>query len=151
MISDLVPNPFVAREIIARVVSALEARGFDESKLGAAAGVIIDTLRLILDKERTGRAEALFKSDVQAGRIQFRLRIDGRNWAMPDHITTTEPPLAPVLRSATDEPLTSSLFAPVLKNELNREEQGVAVHLDGDATVKWWHRNVAKTNYGLQG
>jgi type III restriction enzyme len=111
----------------------------------------VDTLRLALDKERTVRAEALFKAEVHVGRIQFRLRVDGRNWAMPDHILTTEPQLAPVLRSATDEPLTSSLFAPVLKNELNRDEQGVAVHLDGDQAVKWWHRNVAKTNYGLQG
>jgi len=146
-----VPNPFVAREIIARVLTVLETRGFDQPKLGAVAGVIVDTLRLALDKERTARAEALFKTEVHAGQIQFRLRMDGRNWPMPNHITTTEPPLAPILRSATDEPLTSSLFAPVLRNELNREEQSVAVHLDGDGAVKWWHRNVAKTNYGLQG
>ena len=151
VISDLVPNPFVAREIIARVLSVLEARGFDQSKLGAVAGVIVDTMRLALDKERNARAEAQFKADVHTGQIQFRLRMDGRNWPMPDHITTTEPPLAPVLRSATDEPLTSSLFAPVMKNELNKEEQGVAVHLDGDKAVKWWFRNVAKTNYGLRG
>lgn len=44
-----------------------------------------------------------------------------------------------------------SLYSPVLRNELNGEEQNVAVHLDGEAAVKWWHRNVAKTNYGLQG
>lgn len=43
------------------------------------------------------------------------------------------------------------LFSPVLRNELNTEEQGVAVHLDGEAAVNWWHRNVAKTNYGVQG
>jgi type III restriction enzyme len=32
---------------------------------------------------------------------------------------------------------------------LNGEEQNVAVHLDGDGTVKWWHRNVAKASYGM--
>jgi len=94
VISDLVPNPFVAREIIARVLTVLEARGFDQPKLGAVAGVIVDTLRLALDKERTARPEALFKTEVHAGQIQFRLRMDGRNWPMPNHITTTEPPLA---------------------------------------------------------
>ena len=31
------------------------------------------------------------------------------------------------------------------------QQHGVAVHLDGEAAVKWWHRNVAKTNYGVQG
>ncbi|WP_209424587.1 DEAD/DEAH box helicase family protein [Pararhodobacter sp. SW119] len=151
VVSDLIPNPFVARDVVGKLLSQLEARGFDEAKLGAAAGVIVDTLRLALDKERTRRAEGLFKDDVRAGRIQFRLRVAGPNWQMPDHIWTTEPEQSPVLRSATDEPLTRSLFSPVLRNELNTDERGVAVHLDGDGAVKWWHRNVAKTNYGLQG
>lgn len=30
-------------------------------------------------------------------------------------------------------------------------ERDVAVHLDGHAAVTWWHRNVAKAGYGLQG
>ncbi|MEJ2031103.1 MAG: type III restriction endonuclease subunit R, partial [Maritimibacter sp.] len=42
-----------------------------------------------------------------------------------------------------------SLFSPVFRSELNGEEQNVAVHLDGDGTVKWWHRNVAKASYGM--
>ncbi|MBL3561442.1 hypothetical protein [Rhodovulum sulfidophilum] len=25
----------------------------------------------------------------------------------------------------------------------------MAVHLDGDGAVKWWHRNVAKASYGI--
>ncbi|MGR3525226.1 MAG: DEAD/DEAH box helicase [Paracoccaceae bacterium] len=151
MVSDLILNPFVARDVVGKLLNGLEARGFDAAKLGAAGGVILDTLRLALDKERTRRAEQLFKGDVQAGRIQFRLRVAGPNWQMPDNIWTTEPDQSPVLRSASDEPLERSLFSPVLKNELNTEERAVAVHLDGDAAVKWWHRNVAKTDYGLQG
>ena len=151
VISDLVPNPFVARGIIAALRVALEQRGFDPVKLGGASGVIIDTLRLALGKERDTRAETLFRQDVQAGRIQFRLRLDGNNWQMPDHIATTEATNSPHLSGANGGPLERSLFAPVLRNELNGEEQNVAVHLDGEAAVKWWHRNVAKTNYGLQG
>lgn len=151
VISDLVPNPFVARGLVGQLLTALEARGFDKVKLGNASGVIIDTLRLALLKERDARAEALFREDVKAGRIQFRLRLDGNNWRMPDHITTTEAANSPHLTGAQGGPLERSLFAPVLRNELNGEEQNVAVHLDGEAAVKWWHRNVAKTNYGLQG
>ena len=37
------------------------------------------------------------------------------------------------------------------RSELNRDEQDVAVYLDGDAAVTWWHRNVARTQYGIQG
>jgi type III restriction enzyme len=151
VISDLVPNPFVARGIVAALQAALEQRGFDPAKMGRASGVIIDTLRLALVKERDLRAEALFRQDVQAGRIQFRLRLDGDNWQMPDSISTTEPLASPHLTGADGGALVRSLFSPVLRNELNGEEQNVAVHLDGEAAVKWWHRNVAKTNYGLQG
>ena len=88
---------------------------------------------------------------MKAGRIQFRLRVDGDNSKMPDYITTTEPPNSPHLTGAQGGPLDRSLFAPILRKELNDEEQNVAVHLDGEAAVKWWHRNVAKTNYALQG
>lgn len=151
VISDLVPNPFVARGIVGRLVAALVARGFDQDKLGSASGVIIDALRLALLKEQDIRAEALFRDDVKAGRIQFRLRLDGDNWQMPNYITTTEPMNSSHLTGAHGGQLERSLFAPVLRNELNGDEQHVAIHLDGEATVKWWHRNVAKSNYGLQG
>jgi len=34
MISDIVPNPFVGREIAGATMAALRARGFDDAKLG---------------------------------------------------------------------------------------------------------------------
>lgn len=70
---------------------------------------------------------------------------------MPPHVLSTEPIGSPHLTGADGGAFQRSLFSPVFKNELNGEKQNVAVHLDGDATVKWWHRNVAKANYGLQG
>jgi type III restriction enzyme len=149
VISDLVPNPFVARGIVAELIAGLEARGFDTAKLGAASGVIIDRLRVALTKERDARSEALFRAAVKAGDIQFRLRMDGNNWPMPDHMLTTEPANAPHLTGGDGGALTRSLFSPVFRNELNGQEQNVAVHLDGDGTVKWWHRNVAKAGYGM--
>lgn len=149
VISDLVPNPFVACGIVADLVKGLEARGFDAAKLGAASGVIIDRLRVALTKERDARSEALFRAAVKTGDIQFRLRVDGNNWQMPDHMLTMEPVNSPHLTGADGGALNRSLFSPVFRNELNGDEQNVAVHLDGDGTVKWWHRNVAKASYGM--
>ena len=37
------------------------------------------------------------------------------------------------------------------ESEFNREEREVAVYLDGEQTLTWWHRNVARTQYGIQG
>jgi type III restriction enzyme len=151
MISDFVPNPFVGREIVGALLAALRARGFDTAKLGRLSGLIVEELRKGLDAERTARAEALFKAGVAAGRIQFRLRIDGRNWRMPFSIETTEPANARQLVSKTGGPLDKSLFAPVYEADLNGDEQDVAVYLDGEKALTWWHRNVARSQYGIQG
>jgi type III restriction enzyme len=151
MVSDIVPNPFVGREIVGRLLDDLRARGFDERKLGTLASLIVEELRKGLDVARHARAEALFKTAVAAGRIQFRLRLDGRNWRMPFSMETTEPENARQLLSKTGGPLANSLFAPVYEAELNSEERDVAVYLDGEKALAWWHRNVARTQYGIQG
>lgn len=151
MISDIVPNPFVGREIVGATVAALRARGFDNDRLGQIASLIVEELRKGLDAARNTRAEALFKTDVAAGRIQFRLRLDGRNWRMPFSIETMEPENARQLLNRAGGPLEKSLFAPVYENDLNSDERDVAVYLDGEKTLAWWHRNVARTQYGIQG
>jgi type III restriction enzyme len=151
MISDIVPNPFVGRELVGAFVNALRARGFGDDKLGALATLIVEELRKGLDGERAARAETMFKAEVAAGRIQFRLRLDGRNWRMPFTVETTEPENGRKLAGKDGGPLEKSLFTPVFENDLNGDEQDVAVYLDGEKTLNWWHRNVARTQYGIQG
>lgn len=111
----------------------------------------MEELRKGLEAARNERAEALFKAEVAAGHIQFRLRLDGRNWRMPFSIETTEPENARQLLNRAGGPLEKSLFTPVYENELNSDERDVAVYLDGEKTLAWWHRNVARTQYGIQG
>lgn len=151
MISDIVPNPFVGREIVGAMLADLRARGFDDTKLGQFASLIVEELRKGLDAARSERAEALFKAKVAAGQVQFRLRLDGHNWRMPFSVETTEPENARQLLNRAGGPLEKSLFAPVYENELNGDEQDVAVYLDGERTLTWWHRNVARAQYGIQG
>ena len=98
---DIVPNPFVGREIVGRLLAELRDRGFDDGKLGRLAALIAEELRKGLDAARDTRAEALFKDGVVSGRIQFRLRLDGCNWRMPFEIATTEPINAPQLVGRT--------------------------------------------------
>lgn len=151
MVSDIVLNPFVAREIVAKLIGQLRGRGFDDAKIGTLTSLIVEELRKELDTARTGKAEALFRADVATGRIQFRLRLDGRNWRMPFSIETTEPENARQLLNRAGGALAKSLFAPVYENELNTDERDVAVYLDGEEALVWWHRNVARTQYGIQG
>lgn len=151
MISDIVLNPFVGREIVGRLLDRLSARGFDADRLGKLAGLIVEELRKGLDAERTSRTEALFKADVAAGKIQFRLRLDGQNWRMPFTTETFEPDSARQLVGKNGGPLERSLFSPIYEAEFNGDEREVAVYLDGEAALKWWHRNVARSQYAVQG
>ncbi|MFN8720377.1 MAG: DEAD/DEAH box helicase [Rhodospirillales bacterium] len=151
LVSDIVLNPFVGREIVGRLLDGLRARGFDDAKLGSLGSLIVEELRRGLDTARHEKAEALFKAGVEAGRIQFRLRLDGRNWRLPFTVETTEPVNARQIVGKAGGPLERSLFSPVYEAELNGAEQDVAVHLDADAAISWWHRNVAKTHFGIQG
>lgn len=44
-ISDLVPNPFVAREIVGRLLNGLSGRGFGQEKIGRLGSLILNELR----------------------------------------------------------------------------------------------------------
>ncbi len=83
MVSDIVPNAWIAREIVGELVAGLQRRGFADETLGKLHGLLIEQLRSWLTGERDRMAEAHFRKEVAAGRIQFRLRTDRHNWAMP--------------------------------------------------------------------
>lgn len=151
MISDLAPNPFVGRDIVQGVLDGLKAKGFSQDRINGLGSLIIEEMRKGLEAERNRRAEALFKKRVGEGAIQFRLRVDGRNWVMPEFMEKTEPEKSRLLLRDDGTALEKSLFAPVYENELNSDERDVAVYLDKDEALTWWHRNVARSQYGLQG
>ena len=150
-ISDIILNPFVARAVIDRLLDELAARGFDVFGLGFHFSRIIDELRKGLWAEREKQAEAYFRQEVRNGHIQFRLRADGNNWEMPDRLQTQHGMQGFQLLDEEGRPLQRSLFSSVYQNELNRAERDVAVYLDGQEALGWWHRNVARKHYGLHG
>lgn len=152
MVSDIVPNPWVAREISGAFIAGLTARGFTEAWLGAHTGLIVEELRKWLDEQRSTKGEALFRAEVASGRIQFRLRVDGNNWRMPFEAETYEPEGGRQLLGKNGGPLERSLFAPLYEGDFSsQDERDIAVYLDGDQALRWWHRNVARTQYAVQG
>ncbi|MCF7979892.1 MAG: DEAD/DEAH box helicase family protein [Chromatiaceae bacterium] len=151
MITDLVPNPWIGRTLVGRLLDGLRERGFDKTALGEHAGYLVQELRKWLDAQRDRLAEAHFRAEVAAGRVQFRLRTDQHNWRMPQHSATYAPEGAEQLVGGDGGPLQRSLFAPVYRSELNELERQVAVYLDAEQSLAWWHRNVARQQYALQG
>ncbi len=150
-ISDIVLNRFVAREIVSKLITALESKGYDEQTLGSKSLRIIDGLRKGLQIEQDCQAEAYFKKSVKNGGIQFRLRADGNNWKMPRAMMINQAEESRLLVDHDGVPVKTSLFEQVYRAEFNNEEREVAVFLDEQKTLGWWHRNIAKKHYGLQG
>lgn len=150
-ISDLVPNAWQARALVERLLEALEEQGVDLSGIGDRTGLIVDQLRLHLEQELDRMAEAIFRDEISAGRVQFSLHTDGRNYEVPREF---EALLAQPLRWLTRDDgviAEKSLFVPATEDGLNGLERNVACYVDGKAATHWWFRNVARSQYGLQG
>lgn len=152
MLADLVPNAYVARELVGRVLARLGGRGFDEAKIGGLSAFIIDELRKRLGQWRDEQAARLFAERLDSGQIEFRIRGDDGDWIMPDHLEMVVADGAPKLLSETGGALKRSLFLPVYAAELNADETKVAVYLDARDVIKWWHRNgTGRGGYALRG
>lgn len=149
---DLAPNAWWVWEWVSAVVARLQAAGFSEGVLAASSASLIERLRVDLERERDRLAEAVFAAAVAAGQIEFVLRADAGDYELPMHselLLTGEP--RPLMRPDA-RPVEKSLLEPALQTpDLNGFEAGFAGYLDGKQAVQWWHRNVAKTQYGLQG
>lgn len=152
MLTDIVSNAYVARDLVGRVLKRLETRGFEAEKIGRLSAFIIDEMRKGLGKWREVRAATLFAERLDSGQIEFRIRGDDGDWVAPDHIWTSAAETAAPLLGKTHGALERSLFLPVYASELNKDETKVAVYLDAEAVIKWWHRNgTERGSYALRG
>ena len=149
---DLAPNAWQVWGWVDSVVQRLESIGFTQRLLAGSMDSLIDTLRLDLEVERDRLAQAEFESLVRAGRIEFSLRADATDYELPNEaeLRLASAPVHLTRRDAT--PARKTLLEPALHTpDMNQFEAAVGVYLDEQAALRWWHRNVAKTQYGLQG
>ena len=149
---DLAPNAWLLWEWVAAVVDRLLASGLAEGALAASSASLIERLRLDLEQQRDHLADAVFACEVAAGRIEFALRADASDYELPMQAELTlAGPAQPLLRDDA-RLVEKSLLEPALMTpDLNGFEAEFAGYLDGKQALQWWHRNVAKSQYGLQG
>ena len=152
-LSDLAPNPWLAWAWLAEVLQQLQTRGLAEAAVAGSTASLIETLRLGLQAECDRLAEAEFKRLLDAGCIEFRLRADRADYELPSDLTLQVSGAAQAwVRDSDARTMEKSLFQPALRlPDINEFEHKVAGYLDEQAAVRWWHRNVAKAQLGLQG
>ncbi|MEO7852329.1 MAG: DEAD/DEAH box helicase family protein [Rubrivivax sp.] len=151
-LTDLAPNPWQAWHWVSEVERRLLAQGFSADRLARSIDTLIESLRADLEAERDRLAQAAFDRLVAAGRIEFRLRADLCDYELPeDFILQISGPPQALIRD-DGQVAQKSLLEPSLRSaDMNALEAAVAVYLDAKETLRWWHRNVAKAQYGLQG
>jgi type III restriction enzyme len=150
---DLAPNAWIAWDWVADTVTRLQAAGHPDAAIARSTGSLIERLRADVEKARDVLAQAVFERLLAQGSIEFVLRADALDYELPmqvTHLVKGKPQW--LLRPDDGQPIAKSLLEPALKlPDLNEFEVRVAGYLDQQAAVRWWHRNVAKTQLGLQG
>ena len=150
-LTDLAPNPWWIWTWIEAAVGRQIAAGFDEATLAGSQASMIERLRADVEAERDRLAEACFIAQVANGRIEFALRADAQDYELPVELAFEIEGRAVPLARDDGRPVERSLFEPMLANGMNEFESGFAAYLDDRAAIQWWHRNIARRHYGLQG
>jgi type III restriction enzyme len=149
---DLVPNPWIAWTLVAAVVDRLQSTGLSERTIAGSLASFVERLRADIETERDSLAEAAFDRLVQSGCIAFSLRADMADYSIGDTFEIAGSATARSLQRSDGNTIERSLFTPCLESLLDSGfETEFACYLDSQRAVHWWHRNVARTQYGLQG
>ena len=151
-LTDIAPNAWLVWQWVDAVASRLLQAGLAESALAGSQASLTERLRIDIEAERNRLAQAVFDALVAEGRIEFRLRADATDYELPREIDLVLPAPPKALLREGVHPIEKSLLVPALHTpDLNAFEAAFAGYLDERAALRWWHRNVAKTQYGLQG
>ncbi len=149
---DVVPNAWHVWSWVQAVIDRLSDT-WAEVVLAGSTASLIERLRIDLEAERDRLAQTVFDRSVATGHIEFRLRADRTDYELP-HEWQLELAGKPRKLIRTDQisDMEKSLLAPTLKtSDLNEFEATFCGYLDEQAALRWWHRNVAKAQYALQG
>lgn len=149
---DIAPNAWWVWNWVDAVVSRF-LQAYPEKVIAASSASLLERLRIDLEAERDRLAQAVFESCVARGEVEFRLRADKTDYEIPHDFElelSGKPQL--LVRDDDGKPVEKSLFEPALTALTDSGlERDVAFYLDSQAALIWWHRNVARSQYGLQG
>lgn len=146
-LNDIVSNPWMAYDIAKRTIDLMVNR-HSYDRVATDLGLIINTLKIYLANERDKQSRTIFHDLVQKKKILFLLNIE--HGYLPDSIKVRSTSRQLVRDNNT--PIQRSLLDFVPEEELNEEEQDVAVHLDKqEQFILWWDRNFARIGYSVQG
>jgi type III restriction enzyme len=149
----VVPNPWVAINLVDQALAALRARDIDDGTIARGCLDLVSDMRVKLGEKVEAAARAIFDQKLAAGTIAFRLRGELTDWEMPPTVDVLfRPKVDKWMTDDNGDKVGRTLFLDGIKQgELNGFEQDVALYLDGKDAVAWWWRLTARGAWGLQG
>ncbi|MBE7467381.1 MAG: DEAD/DEAH box helicase family protein [Planctomycetes bacterium] len=145
---DLIPNPWVAHEIVERVLGKLKERYAPEMLAGNLV-FVIEELRKRAAHERDRLSQIAFDTLVKAKKIRFLMIKDDPASRLASHKTIRKD--RKTLTRRDNQPLERSLFDFVPEDDLNLTEKAVAWYLDEQEKLLWWYRSISRQDYAIQG
>lgn len=148
---DITPNAWWVWQWVDAVARRLLSR-FSETALSASSASLLARLRVDVEAERDRLAQAVFEASVATKQIEFALRADQQDYEIPAEFSLSISGRPQLLTRDDGRAAEKSLFEPAFSALVDTTlERDFACYLDGKAALQWWHRNVARTQYGLQG
>ncbi|MEI8323805.1 MAG: DEAD/DEAH box helicase family protein [Betaproteobacteria bacterium] len=149
---DIAPNAWWVWSWVDGVLTRLLAQGYPAKVLAASSASLLERLRMDLEAERDRLAQAVFNDCVHSGQVEFQLRADATDYEIPAEFALELSGKPQPLVRDDAKLVEKSLFEPAITALTDSGlERDVACYLDSQAALQWWHRNVAKAQYGLQG
>ena len=146
-ILDVVPNPWVAYEIVQNVIVRLRRR-YSDDEIRRDLGFVITQLKETLAQGRDAQAREIFLELLSSEQLHFWLIAGSAGNAIPERIRARSG--AKLRYPDTDDVPQRSLFE-YNADEFNQPEAAVALYLDQQAWIVWWMRNLVPGGYGIQG
>lgn len=146
---EKIPNPFEAYRIIQNAITDYRTRGATDQSIANESALIVGVIKKNAFAWMLEQSENLFKDAVQSGKIVLQLLAtpyDSLNWEMGDKRDVTVSNMESPIR------LDKNAFQPQYKSLYNGLEIDVAMYINAQEAVTWWHRlGVKGTEYHVQG
>lgn len=145
---EIVPNPWMAYEIGEKVLNRLHKK-YDVKQIINNLVFIIEETKKYLEKSRDELAQEEFEKLLTEKEIKFLVAGENLGFKLKKEYKANAS--AKRLNNEDGGPLQKSLFEFLEEDELNEDEKDVAWYLEEQEKLLFWYRNLAKTDYPIQG
>ena len=145
---DLVPNPWLGRDLARRAFESLIER-YPSERVAANHVFVLEALRRRIERERDRLSQEVFRALLESGEMRFLVVAEELEFnRLPEEI---EVPQAKRANREDGAPYQRNLFDVTTEDDLNQFENKVATYLDQQARLFFWYRNRARKDYFVQG